>query len=132
MTSLPLEQERYVLSKREFYDAIALRYKWELKRIPTKCACGKTFSVDHAVSCLKGGFIHRRHDELKDILAKLLDEVAYDVSIKPQLSPLSGEILPPSANRSDEARLDIAARGFWHFLMLGFLTHSPRHIDVRI
>ena len=56
LTSLPLEQERYVLSKREFYDAIALRYRWELKRIPTKCACGKTFSVDHAVSCLKGEF----------------------------------------------------------------------------
>ena len=74
LTSLPLELERYALSKREFYDAIVLRNRWQLKRLPTKCACGKTFSVDHAVSCLKGGFIHRRHDELKGIFAKLLDE----------------------------------------------------------
>ena len=32
---------------------------------------------------------------------------------EPALFPLTGEDLPRSANSSDEARVDIAARGFW-------------------
>ena len=69
--------------------------------------------MDHALSCSKGGFIHRRHDEIRDLLAATIDEVSHDVSTEPALTPLSGEILPPSANKADDARLDIAARGFW-------------------
>ena len=61
LTALPLVDEGYVLSKREFFDAIYLRYRWQLKRLPSHCVCGKLFTVDHALSCLKGGFIHRRH-----------------------------------------------------------------------
>ena len=113
LTTLPLAREGYVLNKREFYDAIYLRYRWQLKRLPTYCACGKSFTVDHALSCLKGGFIHRRHDEIRDLLAAAIDEVAYDVSTEPALAPLTGEVLPPSANSADDARVDIAARGFW-------------------
>jgi hypothetical protein len=113
LTALPLVEEGYVLSKREFFDAIYLRYRWQLKRLPSHCVCGKLFTVDHALSCLKGGFIHRRHDEIRDLLAATIDEVAYDVSIEPPLTPLSGEILPSSANTADDARVDIAARGFW-------------------
>ena len=32
LTSLPLRDEGFVLNKREFFDAISLRYKWDLKR----------------------------------------------------------------------------------------------------
>ena len=32
LSALPLETEGYTLSKREFYDAIQLRYVWEMKR----------------------------------------------------------------------------------------------------
>jgi hypothetical protein len=113
LTALPLTDEGYVLTKREFYDAIYLRYRWQLKRLPSFCACGKSFTVDHALSCLKGGFIHRRHDEIRDLLATAIDDVAYDVSTEPALAPLTGEVLSPSANSSDDARVDIAARGFW-------------------
>jgi hypothetical protein len=62
---------------------------WELKRLPSYCACGKQFTVDHAISCLKGGFVHQRHDELRDIFANLLDDVAYDVRVEPPLTPLA-------------------------------------------
>ena len=85
LTALPIKKEGYVLSKRQFFDALALRYHWRMKRLPLNCACGKQFTVDHAISCLKGGFIHRRHDELQDIVANLLDEVAYDVRVEPHL-----------------------------------------------
>ena len=63
-TALPIKKEGYVLSKWQFFNALALRYHWRKKRLPSNCACGKQFSVDHAIACLKGGFIHRHHDEL--------------------------------------------------------------------
>ena len=50
---------------------------------------------------------------LRDLLAQLVDEVAHDVRIEPDLQALSGETLRATANHEDEARLDIAARGFW-------------------
>ena len=39
LTTLPLAEEGYVLSKREFFNAIHLRYRWQLKRLPSHCAC---------------------------------------------------------------------------------------------
>ena len=113
LNTLPLQDEGYTLNKREFFDAVALRYRWGVKRLPNQCACGKKFDVDHAMNCTKGGFIHRRHDRIRDLVAEMVDDVAYDVSIEPPLQPLTGETLPHSANKEDEARLDIAARGFW-------------------
>ena len=51
LTSLPLKAENFVLNKREFHDAIRLRYRLHLKFMPTICVCGKHFSVEHAMSC---------------------------------------------------------------------------------
>ena len=113
LTALPLKDENYILNKREFFDALAIRYRWQLKRIPSVCACGKRFNLDHAMSCLKGGFIHQRHDIIRDTLAKFFSEVCTDVEIEPALLPLTGEILPKSTKSADDARLDIAARSFW-------------------
>ena len=35
------------------------------------------------------------------------------MSSEPTLAPLTGEVFPSSANSADDARVDIAARGFW-------------------
>lgn len=79
------------------------------------CPCGAHFSVNHAMSCKKGGFIHARHNELRDLTAKFLSEVCNDVSIEPVLQPIDGQqFRHKTANRSTEARLDVAARGFWN------------------
>ena len=44
----------------------------------------------------------------------LLTEVCKDVKVEPPLHPLTGENLREAvANKSDDARLDISARGFW-------------------
>ena len=40
LTALPLQDEGFVLNKREFFDALSLRYRWQLKRLPLKCVCG--------------------------------------------------------------------------------------------
>ena len=58
-------------------------------------------------------YIHRRHDELRDLFAKLLNGVTHDVTIEPHLTPLSGENVSPGYNKSEEARLDISARESW-------------------
>ena len=54
-----------------------------------------------------------RHNELRNLTGELLAEVCYDIKIEPQLTPLTGEKLShKSSNQSDDARLDVPARGF--------------------
>ena len=54
------------------------------------------------------------HNDLRDITAGLLSRVCSDVATEPPLQILSGEVITPkSANRQDDARADIHARGFW-------------------
>eukprot|EP00794_Sanderia_malayensis_P014696 gene14696-biopygen11793 len=125
LTTLPLSSENFVLNKREFYDAIHLRFRWPLKFLPSSCPCGKKFDVDHAMSCAKGGFVYQRHDETHDLFAHLMKEVYNDVKVEPHLQPITGESLPSSANVSLEARLDVSARGFWQRGQLAFF-------DVRV
>ncbi len=62
----------------------------------------------------KGGFPTIRHNELRDLTASLLTKVCHNVATEPRLQPLSGESLSyRSAITTDNARLDIRARGFW-------------------
>ena len=65
------------------------------------------------MSCMKGGLVHRRHDEVRDLFASLFKDVAHDVEVEPHLQTLTGELLSSSTTSSDKARLDVSARGFW-------------------
>ena len=48
-------------------------------------------------------------------IKKWLTAVCTDMEKEPQLQPLTGEtILPRSANKQEEARVDIRAKGFWN------------------
>ena len=71
------------------------------------------FTIDHAMSSTKGAYIHQRHNEMRDLLAKIATEVSSDVEVEPHLQELTGEQLPASSNTQDEARLDLSIRGFW-------------------
>ena len=114
LTTLPFEDKGFHLSKREFWDAVSLRYSWPIRHLPTKCAGGSDFDVAHSLSCKKGGFVTQRHNELRDITADLLAEVCPDVCVEPPLQELSGETLSfKTSNSSAEARLDISARSVW-------------------
>ena len=92
-TTLPLDEYGYSLHKGAFRDAIALRYGWSPLNTPSHCACATSFSVQHALSCPKGGFPTLRHNEVRDLTAKLMTEVCHDVCIEPHLQPLTGETL---------------------------------------
>ena len=45
--------------------------------MPTKGECGKPFSVDHFLNCLKEGFSTLRHNEVRDLTASLLIPQSY-------------------------------------------------------
>ena len=114
LTTLPLKEHGFWLSKRDFRDALALRYEWTLPNTPLSCVCGRDFSPDHAMICPFGGFPTIRHNELRDIVGNLLSEVCSNVAIEPLLQPLSGEVfLSRITTTSEEARSDIRAAGFW-------------------
>ena len=81
------------LHKRDFRDAIKLRYDWPVDDIPSTCVCRDTFTVDHAMICKRGGFVSQRHNELRDLEADLLSIVCSDVEIEPILQDISGEQL---------------------------------------
>ena len=89
LTSLPIQEFGFSLHKSAFRDAISLRYGWTPLHVPTHCACGESFSVQHALSCPKGGFPTLRHNEVRDLTAQLMSEVCHDVSIEPHLQPLT-------------------------------------------
>ena len=110
LTTLPLEKYGFSLTKSEFKDALSLRYGWLPERLPSKCVCSETFTIEHALSCPRGAFPTIRHNEIRDLTGLLLTEVCHDVKLEPVLQPLSGEILHhASAITEDEARVDIAA-----------------------
>ena len=113
LTVIPLKELDYNLNKKEFRDAIKLRYDWEITDTPMLCACNVQFSVDHAIVFQRGGFIIQRHNELRDLEAEMLRMVCNDVEVEPVLEEVTGETLNHGANKAPDARLDIHARGFW-------------------
>ena len=114
LSTLPIEEEVYMLNKQEFWDLVNIRHGWPLYRTPRTCTCGNNFNIEHAFTCKKGGFIILRHNRLRNITASLLKEVRHDIRIEPTLQKLTGEQFEQkAANTLDEARLDVAARGFW-------------------
>ena len=97
-----------------FCDALALRYGWSPVNTPLNCACGTHFSVEHALSCLKGRYPSIRCNEIRDLTAALMSKVCHNVSTEPHLQPMTGEVMSGlSANIQEGARLDIAADCVW-------------------
>ena len=82
--------------------------------------------MDHALSCKKEGFISLYHNQIQDLTANLLKIICHDVLIKPTLQQLTGESLHErTANITDEACIDIAARGFW-------ISSQQAFFDIRV
>ena len=76
--------------------------------------------------CPMGGFPTIRHNEVRDLTASLLSTVCHNVVTEPHLQPLSGESMRlRSTITTDEARLDIRARGFWS-------VAQDAYFDVRV
>ena len=113
LTTLPLRDHGFHLTKGEFRDALCFRYDWPLKNIPRLCVCGNPFSIDHAMICRYGGFAIQRHNNVRDLTHNLLQEVCKDVQLEPMLQEVEGEPLPTGSNSKNDGHPDIRARGFW-------------------
>ena len=69
------------------------------------------FTVDYTMICHMGGFLTICDNEIRDITATLLNNVATE----PPLQPLNRERMTArSVNTEDGACIDICARGFWN------------------
>ena len=114
LTTLPIAEHGFALHKGAFRDALCLRYGWHPSNLPSHCICNQKFTVEHALSCSRGGFPQIRHNELRDITAEMMKEVCHNVSTEPHLQPVTREQLRHrTANREEGARLDVVATNFW-------------------
>ena len=79
-----------------------------LKGLPSFCTCGDIFTVNHALSYKKGGFVSKQNDNVRDLFTPLLNWVYHDVRAEPHLIPLTDkQFYLKSVNTSEEARLDL-------------------------
>ena len=126
LTALPIKEEGYILNKQSFLDLLSIRYSWRLKRIPSHCACGNTFNLQHVLQCSKGGFVALRYNHIRNTSTNLFIDVCEDVRVEPQLQQLSCErFSEKTVNKLDQARVNISVRGLW-------LTGQVAFFDVRV
>ena len=104
LSSLPIKRLGYVINKQEFRDAVCLRYGWTIPETPAYCGCGAKNSMDHILICKKGGYVSMRHNALRDVEAKLLQEVCRDVKVEPCLIPTDEE--QTQGNTTTKSKLD--------------------------
>ena len=124
LTALPIQSLGYVLNKQDFRDSICLRYGWKIPNTPLYCSCSKKNNVDHALTCMLGGYVIMRHDRVRNMEANILKDVCKDVRIEPELLPVDNASVD-SSSTAERARLDISAVGIWSPMERTFL-------DVRI
>ena len=116
---IPLEDEGFNVSKEEFFDSLRIKYNLPLPLLPVTCVCGQPNNLTHALQCQKGGFVNRRHDNIRDFLVCLLKEVCISVQAEPHLTNLSGEeFFYDTAITGNDARLDILMYNVKCILML--------------
>ena len=114
LNAIPIKEHGLPLNKQKFRDSLCLRYNLPLSNLPSYCACGEMFNVNHALSCKKGGYIAQRPDTNRDLLTSHMSKVCRNVETEPLLQLLDHEIFNlQSTVKSREARLDMKAGGFW-------------------
>ena len=125
LTAVSLVDQDLVLNKQEFRDSLRLRCNMPLSDLPSKCVCGEKYTVCHALSCKKGGFVAQRHDGVRNLLTSLIGKVCTNVEVEPQLQPLDNERFNlRTAVTSPKARL--------HFKALFWSRGVTAYFDVRV
>ena len=68
-----------------------LRHNVPLSDLLSHCVCGEKYTVCHALSCKKRGFMAQRRDGVRNLLTSFLGKVCTNVEVEPQLQPLDDE-----------------------------------------
>jgi hypothetical protein len=120
LTVMPLARSGNVLSATEFRDGLALRYALPLQRMPESCdGCGARMDIQHALGCMKGGLVTRRHNEVRDEIADLA-QMAYGPSAV-RIEPTVRE----ATTSSEGLRADISVRGVYE-------SQVEASLDIRV
>ena len=136
LTVLPIAKFHFDLSPQEFRDALALRYKKPLLRVPDSCdGCGASFDLVHALDCRKGGLVIQRHNKVRDAFGDLGALVWHQVKKEPIVKEAN------DACGSQALIADLAIRGVWETQeealfdirvtdtdAKSYLTHSPNQV----
>ena len=132
LNAIPIEEHGLPFNKQEFRDSLCLRYNLPLPNLSSYCACGEAFTVNHALTCKKGGFIAQRHDTIRDLLTSHINKVYRNVETEPLLQPLDNEVfILQSTVMSQEARLDMKAGGVWTPGVTAFVDVCVTHVNSR-
>ena len=132
LNAIPIEEHGPALNNQEFRDFLCLRYNLPVPNLPNYCACGEMFTVNHALSCKKGGFVAQRHDTIRDLLTSHISKEYRNVETEPLLQPLDNEVFNlQSTVTSREARLDMKAGGFWTPGATAFFDVRVTHVNSR-
>ena len=121
------------LTREEWFDNVAIRYGKRPANLPDQCdGCGSGLTLEHGLSCKKGGLIGIRHDDVHDEWAHLCSIALTDsrVVIEPAIFYGNGSragapnAAPATTNATatttrtttlgDEARGDVLAHSFWN------------------
>ena len=127
LTTVPMDEHAFCSLTGDFHDLICLRYGWKPQPMPSHWSDGEPFTMEHALSSNRGGYVSLRHNEVRDLLTDLLSDTCNKVTVEPHLQPVCGErFQSASAITADEARLNIQAGGFWG------RRHEIAYFDVRV
>jgi hypothetical protein len=118
LTTMPDSQNGTELSVDEFRDNLRLRNGLVPASLPHLCeGCDKRFTVEHAMSCKKGGLVSLRHNDLQAEWHFLCAEALKPsvVSDEPFIHT-SQDVQRAGANGTEptpELRGDVSVHGFW-------------------
>jgi hypothetical protein len=89
----PATGHNFDLSRREFHDGLAIRYRTPVVDLPATCdGCGALMSLSHGLHCHKGGLPTRRHNEICDFLAGVSQQAWGGICLRePVIRQASGE-----------------------------------------
>jgi len=121
LTITPNRMNGTLLSADEFRDSLRIRYGLVPLHLQQECdGCYQRFSVEHAMSCKKGGLITIRHDDVKGEWHQLCAQALTPSAVSDEPLIYSGRaVLREAQNNSTaeavppEYRGDVAAHGFW-------------------
>ena len=120
LTVMPIARYNFDLAPQEFRDALAIRYKKPLSRIPAMCdGCGLLFDMSHALDCRRGGLVIQRHNEIRDAIGDMSSMVWGQVKREPVVKEAEYETETPALVA------DLAIRGVW-------MPQELTLIDVRV
>ena len=129
LTVVPTEKNGTVLTGTEWRDSVGLRYNLSPQGMQCQCdGCNSAMTVEHALSCKKGGLVHARHDLLRNEFHNLCCEATmpslcvrepniYLRTRQPRQRASRGSstptALPPQTPTTTEERGDVGCIGFW-------------------